>query len=58
MIMRRQFTQTETQEKLLADEAEQLRKLARGTPPGVERDRLWSVIGCSGAPDNAKPILA
>ena len=40
MIMRRQFTQTETQEKRLTDEAEQLRKLARGTPPGVERDRL------------------
>ena len=40
MTERRRFKQNESLEKRLTDEAEKLRKLARGTPPGVERDRL------------------
>jgi hypothetical protein len=37
---RRRFKQTESLEQRLAEEASRLRKEARGTPPGVERDRL------------------
>lgn len=37
---RSRFTQAEPLEQRLAEEALRLRKLARGTPPGVERDRL------------------
>ena len=37
---RRRFTQTEPLEKRLADEITRLRKEARGTPPGIERERL------------------
>jgi hypothetical protein len=40
MLERRRFTQTEPSEKRLAAEAVRLRKEARGTPPGIERDRL------------------
>lgn len=40
MLERRRFKQTESLEHRLADEAEKLRKLARGAPPGIERDRL------------------
>ena len=36
----RRFTQTEPLEKRLADEITRLRKEARGTPPGIERERL------------------
>jgi hypothetical protein len=40
MLERRRFTQTEPLEKRLTAEAARLRKEARGTPPGIERDRL------------------
>ena len=40
MQERRRFTQTEPLEKRLADEITRLRKEARGTPPGIERERL------------------
>jgi hypothetical protein len=40
MPERRRFTQTTSLEERLAKEATQLRKQARGTPPGVERDLL------------------
>jgi hypothetical protein len=40
MPERRRFTQTTSVEESLAKEATQLRKQARGTPPGVERDLL------------------
>ena len=40
MTERRRFKQNEFLKKRLTDEAEKLRKLARGTPAGVERDRL------------------
>ena len=40
MLERRRFTQTEPSEKRLTAEAARLRKEARGTPPGIERDRL------------------
>jgi hypothetical protein len=40
MPERRRFTQTTSVEERLAKEATQLRKQARGTPPGVERDLL------------------
>jgi hypothetical protein len=40
MQKRRRFTQTEPLEKRLADEVSRLRKEARGTPPGIERERL------------------
>jgi hypothetical protein len=40
MPERRRFTQTEPLDKRLAKEATRLRKQARGTPPGVERDDL------------------
>jgi len=36
----RRFTETTSLEKRLAKEAAQLRKQAKGTPPGVERDLL------------------
>jgi hypothetical protein len=39
-MSRRRFTQTSTLEQRLLAEAERLRKQARGTPPGVERERL------------------
>lgn len=38
--MRRRFKQTGTLEQRLADEAAKLRQEAKGTPPGVERERL------------------
>jgi hypothetical protein len=37
---RRRFTQMEPLKKRLADEITRLRKEARGTPPGIERERL------------------
>ena len=37
---RRRFKHNESLEQRLADEAQRLRKEAKGTPPGVERDRL------------------
>jgi hypothetical protein len=37
---RRRFKQTESLGNRLADEAEKLRKEARGTPPGIVRDQL------------------
>ena len=40
MQQRRHFRQTEPLEKRLTDEAFRLRKEARGTPPGIERERL------------------
>ena len=40
MLKRRRFKQTEALEKRLSKEAEQLRKEARGTPPGIEREQL------------------
>jgi hypothetical protein len=39
-MQRRHFKQTQSLEERLADEAQRLRIEARGTPPGVERDRL------------------
>jgi hypothetical protein len=39
-MRRRHFTQTESLEVRLANEAAKLRKEARGTPHGVERERL------------------
>lgn len=38
--MRRRSDQTQSLEQRLTDEAANLRKEARGTPPGIERDRL------------------
>jgi hypothetical protein len=40
MQQRQRFTQVVSLEVRLADEAAKLRKQARGTPAGVERDRL------------------
>jgi hypothetical protein len=40
MQERRRFQQFDPLDKRLSEEAERLRKEARGTPPGVERDRL------------------
>ncbi|MGY3691245.1 hypothetical protein ACVIGA_001325 [Bradyrhizobium sp. USDA 3240] len=40
MQRRRYQPQGEPLYNRLADEAERLRKLARGTPPGIERERL------------------
>jgi hypothetical protein len=40
MQRRRYEPTTEPLEHRLADEAERLRKQARGTPPGIERERL------------------
>jgi len=40
MLKRRRFKQTETLENRLSKEAEQLRKEAQGTPPGIEREKL------------------
>jgi hypothetical protein len=36
----RRFKQIDPLDKRLSEEAERLRKEARGTPPGVARDRL------------------
>jgi hypothetical protein len=40
MQQRRRFEQINPLDKRLSEDAERLRKEARGTPPGVERDRL------------------
>ena len=40
MQERRRFKQIDPLDKHLSEEAERLRKEARGTPPGVERDKL------------------
>jgi 3'-phosphoadenosine 5'-phosphosulfate sulfotransferase (PAPS reductase)/FAD synthetase len=40
MTERHPFKQTEIREHSLAEEAAKLRKEARGTPPGIERERL------------------
>jgi hypothetical protein len=40
MQQRRRFNQTEPLEERLAEEAERLRKEARGIPHGIERERL------------------
>lgn len=37
---RRRFKQPAPLDQRLAEQAERLRKEARGTPPGIERDRL------------------
>ena len=37
---RRRFKQTVSLDQRLLEQAERLRKEARGTPPGVQRDRL------------------
>ena len=39
-MKRRHFTHTTTFEERLAQEAERLRQEARGTPPGIERERM------------------
>jgi hypothetical protein len=40
MVKRRRFKQIDPLDRTLSEEAERLRKEARGTPPGVERDKL------------------
>ena len=40
MQQRRGFNQIDLLDERLSKDAERLRKEARGTPPGVERDRL------------------
>ena len=40
MQERQRFKPIDPLDKRLSEEAERLRKVARGTPPGVERDRL------------------
>ena len=40
MQERRRFRQLNSLDTRLSSEAERLRKEARGTPPGVERDKL------------------
>ena len=40
MQERRRFQQIDPLDKRLSEEAQRLRKEARGTPPGVERERL------------------
>lgn len=37
---RRRFEQTAPPDQRLTEQAERLRKEARGTPPGIERDQL------------------
>jgi hypothetical protein len=39
-MKRRHFTHTTTLEERLAREAERLRQEAKGTPPGIERERM------------------
>jgi len=39
-MQRRSFKQTAPLDQRLTEEAERLRKEARGTPPGVARDKL------------------
>jgi hypothetical protein len=40
MQERRRFKQTSPLDQRLTEEAQRLRKEARGTPPGIERERL------------------
>ena len=40
MQERRRYKQIDPLDQRLSEEAERLRKEARGTPPGVERDKL------------------
>jgi predicted trehalose synthase len=44
-MQRRQFTQAVTLDERLEETAERLRREARGTPPGVERDKLLRRAG-------------
>jgi hypothetical protein len=37
---RRRFNQVDPLDENLSEQAERLRKEARGTPPGIERDKL------------------
>jgi hypothetical protein len=39
-MKRHHFTHTTTLEERLAQEAERLRQEAKGTPPGIERERM------------------
>jgi hypothetical protein len=39
-VERRHFKQPDQLDRLLTEQAERLRKEARGTPPGIARDRL------------------
>ena len=39
-MQRRRFTQTAPLEERLEEQAKRLRQEARGTPPGIERDKL------------------
>jgi hypothetical protein len=39
-MKRRHFTHTTTLKERLAQEAERLRQEAKGTPPGIERERM------------------
>lgn len=39
-MQRRRFKRTTTLDQRLSEEAQRLRKEARGTPPGIERERL------------------
>jgi hypothetical protein len=39
-MQRRRFKQVDPLSKRLSEDADHLRKEARGTPPGAERDRL------------------
>jgi predicted trehalose synthase len=39
-MQRRRFKQTQSPEERLTEEAALLREQAKGTPPGVERERL------------------
>jgi hypothetical protein len=39
-MRRRHFTHTTTLEERLAQEADRLRQEAKGTPPGIERERM------------------
>jgi predicted trehalose synthase len=40
MFQRRHFKQTSSLEERLVEEVTRLRKEAKGTPPGIERERL------------------
>jgi hypothetical protein len=41
---RRRSTQIEPLEERLSEQAERLRKEARGTPPGIDRERLMRKV--------------
>lgn len=54
----RRFKQIDPLNKRLSEEAERLRKEARGTPPGVERNKLIRMARLAEAASHPSAVVA